>query len=624
MCGITGILNLNKKPVDKTVLTKMTKTLSHRGPDDEGIFVDKNIGLGHRRLSIIDLSSAGHQPMFYDNKNLIIVYNGEVYNYLEIKEELVNKGYKFVTKTDTEVILASYKEWGTDCLKRFNGMWAFIIYDQKNDLIFAARDRLGVKPLYYLADKEKILLASEIKAILQYPGVKAEPKEKIIWDYLVAGWVDHSAETFFENVKELRGGHYLILRKKKIEIKKYWDLTLEENKLSETENIKKFKDLFIDAVKLRLRSDVALGTCLSGGLDSSAIVMAVNQSVKQTKLDQVGRWQKTFSAIYDKKNQNCDESQHIKVVLNKTGAKPYFVTPKGEKLKSEIEKIVWHQDQPFLSTSIYAQWNVFRLASQKKVKVMLDGQGADELLAGYTGYFGLYFQSLLKTNQFTLLLSELNYFAKKHPPFWKALGEIFTRALRAGWLGNSSTRFFQNINPAYQIFSESFLKQFSVPKRISFSKDSFTNALYNSLKMNLSSLLRYEDRDSMAFSIESRVPFLDYRLVEFIFSLPANYKIRQGETKWVMRKALKGLLPEKIRNRQDKIGFATPEQDWLQKDMKKELITCFSSESFAKRGYWDSSKVLELYQKFLKGEFKDSQLFWRLYNLEIWFRVFID
>ena len=486
-----------------------------------------------------------------------------------------------------------------------------------------------MKPVYYYLDRQKIIFASEIKAILAHPEVKPKPNKKIIWDYLVTGWLDHSEETFLNGIKELRGGHYLIIQKEchawraKIKIQKYWDLKIQKISQDEQTNIAQFQNLFMDSVRLRLRADVPLGTCLSGGLDSSAIVMAINRYLEKEKIEQVGLWQKTFSAVYGS-NYPCDERKFIREVTQKTGAKSYFVVPKGERLAREIKNLVWYQDLPFLTTSIYAQWNVFRLAHQKKIKVMLDGQGADELLAGYIGYFGINFMSLFKKKKFRQLVGEIYYFGRHHPPFWQNLGEILNSSLRAGWLGKRATKIFQKNNRAYQVFSADFLQSQAPPLRQQIYEDFFQNSLYWSLKMNLSALLRYEDRNSMAFAIESRVPFLDYRLVEFVFSLPNNYKIRQGETKWVMRQALKGLIPEKILARQDKIGFATPEEDWLRKGLKRELIACFSSPSFASRGFFKPKETLDLFGKFLDNKFQDSQLFWRLYCLEIWFRVFID
>ncbi len=624
MCGICGVINSKNIKVKQPILEKMNNALSHRGPDDKGLMIAKNIGLAHRRLSILDLSSAGHQPMFYDGGNLAIVFNGEIYNYLEIRQELQKSGFKFKSQTDTEVILASYKKWGIEALKKFNGMWAFAIYDKKKNLIFASRDRLGVKPFYYLFEKEKFLFASEIKGILAHPEVKALPNKKIIWDYLVTGFLDHSEATFFQGVKELRGGHYLILNKGKLEIKKYWDLKKEELEISDKGAIEKFQSLFFDAVRLRLRSDVPIGTCLSGGLDSSAIVCVINQFLKKEKITEVGQWQKTFSAVYGQNFPKVDEEMFIREVIRQTKAKSYLVTPSPSKLQKEIKDLIYYQEQPFSTTSIYAQWNVFRLAAAKKIKVMLDGQGADELLAGYTGYFGLYFIDLLKRKKIGLFIKELYLFARNHRPVWSILKDIFVRGLKAAWLGDFTTRLFQRLNPAYRAFRPEFLHEFKSAPRIMFSRSYFRNALYNSLVMNLSSLLRYEDRNSMAFAIESRVPFLDYRLVEFIFSLASSDKIRNGQTKWIMREALKGVLPEKISTRQDKIGFATPEENWLRNDLKDELLGCFSSKSFGERGYFNQEKINQLYARFLNNKFQDSQLFWRSYCLEMWFQVFID
>ena len=628
MCGITGIINLDKRPVDKKVLTTMNRTLSHRGPDDEGVFIDKNIGLGHRRLSIIDLSSAGHQPMFYDNKNLVIVYNGEIYNYLEIRKELKKKGYRFKSETDTEVILASYKEWGTECLKKFNGMWAFAIFDKKRKLFFCARDRLGIKPFYYLLDKNKFIFASEIKAILQHPEVKAKPNDKIIWDYLICGLVDHCEETFFSNIKELRAGHFLILKGTKLKIKKYWDLDPQSSNLEKTDQdyTEQFKELFIDSIRLRLRSDVPIGTCLSGGLDSSSIVCVVNDFLnKGGKIDQVGKWQKTFSSVYDKKKyEGCDEREFINEVIKKTKVKPHLIFPDDKRLVSEIEKVIYHQDYPFGSTSIYAQWNVFRLASQRKVKVMLDGQGADELLAGYHPFFGIYFAKLIKNFQFPRLFWEVISYSRHHNKSIIAIFyELFMDSARKGVFGSFVSGLLKNQWQEYDLFQSSWRNKHQ-PFRMTSTDDLFRKGLHNSLKIGLTSLLRYEDRDSMAFSIESRVPFLDYRLVEYIYSLPDNQKIRDGQTKWVMRQAMKGILPEKIRNRQDKIGFATPEEIWMKNNLGKDMKKIFSSSRFEERGYYQKGKTAAMFGKYLQGKITDYHLFWRLYNLEKWFRIFID
>lgn len=636
MCGIAGIINLDKKRVELKTLQEMNNALIHRGPDDEGVFVEKNIGLGHRRLSIIDLSASGHQPMFYserqrstssayDNKNLVIVFNGEIYNYIEIKEELLKKGYKFKSQTDTEVILASYQEWGEKCLEKFNGMWAFAIWDKRKKLLFCARDRLGVKPFYYFQNRHKFVFASEIKAILVDPEIKAAPNEKIIWDYLISGLVEHTAETFFENIKELPGGHYLTINFKSqnpnLKIKKYWDVSLTRKTVFQNNNdyAKHFKELFSDSVKLRLRSDVPIGSCLSGGLDSSLIVCQVNDLLESKNK------QHTFSACYNpEKYSGCDERPFVELVTQKTGAKSHYVFPSGKQLLKDIDDLVYHQDTPFASTSIYAQWNVFRLAKKHKTKVMLDGQGADELLAGYHGYFSVYFAKLAQEFKFFKLFSEVGFFINNHPRELQTQFSILAKGAIRGYLGTFMSNILQKTSNEYDLFKSEFKNKYSHPVLKKVSNDIFQNALYNLLKISLSSLLKYEDRDSMAFSIESRVPFLDYRLVEYIFSLPAEQKIHHGQTKWVLRQAAKDILPEKIRTRQDKIGFATPEEIWIKENLREDMRRVFSSTSFNNRGFFVKDKTLEKFNDFLEGKNKNYHLFWRLYNLEKWFRIFID
>jgi len=631
MCGITGIVNLDNNRINKKILLAMNQALKHRGPDDEGFWIENNIGLAQRRLSILDLSPLGHQPMFYDRKNLVIVFNGEIYNYIEIRDKLLKLGYKFRSQTDTEVILAAYQEWGIECLKKFNGMWAFVLYDRRQNQIFAARDRMGVKPFYYFSDKNKFLFASEIKAILKHPEVKAKPNDKIVWDFLICGLVDHDEETFFSGVKELRPGHYLVLKIEnwQLKIKKYWDLNPEAKTIyqKDADYASRFRELFIDSVKLRLRSDVPLGTCLSGGLDSSSIVCVVNKFLKkEEKIAQIGRWQKTFSAVYDdKKYPGCDERQFIKEVVQKTQVRSYLVFPLATKLVREIRDVIYHQDYPFSSTSIYAQWNVFRLAKENGIKVMLDGQGADEQLAGYHPFFGIYWGQLMRNGQtWTLIKEAYNYSRSHQASFYQVLKDLLIDLVRKGAVGDFLARFVKNQWPEYNLFVSHWRNQYQSPPMIQPTDNVFKNALHSGFKIGLVSLLRYEDRNSMAFSIESRVPFLDYRLVEFIYSLPDNQKIRNGQTKWVMRQALKGILPEKIRNRQDKIGFATPEEIWMRGILGEEMKKVFASESFNQRGYFEPGKALEYFENYLKGKNSNYQLFWRLYCLEIWFRVFID
>ncbi|MGA2667122.1 MAG: asparagine synthase (glutamine-hydrolyzing) [Patescibacteria group bacterium] len=628
MCGITGIYNLDRKrhPENRKIIKKMTETIIHRGPDDEGILVTNDLALGHRRLSILDLSPLGHQPMFYDRGNLVIVFNGEVYNYLEIREELLDKGYQFKSQSDTEVILAAYKEWGARCLDHFNGMWAFVIYDRRRRVLFGARDRLGVKPLYYFHDKNIFIFASEIKALLAHSNIKAKPNDKIVWDYLMQnGLVDHTEETMFAGIKDLRAGHCFTIQNDKIKIEQWWDLDHQKTTRfsNDRDYQEKFRELFFDSIKLRLRSDVPIGSCLSGGLDSSAIVCVVNKYLKDENTKQVGKWQTTFSAVYDsKKYPRYDETPYIREVIRKTHAQSFFVKPSGAKLADEIEKLVWHQDTPFGSTSIYAQWDVFRLAAQHRVKVMLDGQGSDEFMAGYLFYREIFLLQMFKSFQlidFAKGLMAYDFSANKF-----AFRDFTNSLLSRGVLGKTLASRYRKHQKEFEIFDPVFQQKYHHNYSLRPTGDVFRNALYTSAKVGLASLLRYEDRNSMAFAIESRVPFLDYRLVEYLYSLPHSQKIRSGKTKWIMREALAGILPEKIKNRPDKIGFETPEKKWIKENLAQEFKKVFASESFRSRGYFNSLKVKQSFEDFLSDKTGDYRFFWRLYNLEIWFRTFID
>ena len=416
MCGITGVYSF-KGTVDPMCIKRMTDLLRHRGPDDEGFLaVDSASGkvfsligseskiqglriedfnepadlfLGHRRLSIIDLSSAGHQPMCNEDGSLWIVYNGEIYNYLEIRKELVSLGHRFNSYTDTEVILHAYEEWGADCLSRFNGMWAFAIVDLKKKRIFCARDRAGVKPFYYVYDGKRFCFASEIKAILKMDHFSVEPNEQIIADYLFGGLIDHTRETFFKGIYQLRPGEYLLIENNGLTTKPYWDIEPNEaHFVQEDDYTASFYELLEDSIRLRLRTDVPIGTCLSGGLDSSSIVCLANRLMfNGQSIDPrlVGERQKTFSSCFE--DPVYDERKFIELVIDRTGAEKNYVFPQAEALFEDLTKLIWHQDEPFGSITIYAHWNVIRLARKRGVTVLLNGQGADELLAGYLPSF---------------------------------------------------------------------------------------------------------------------------------------------------------------------------------------------------------------------------------------------
>lgn len=565
MCGIAGIFS--SKDISANYIKSMLEPIIHRGPDSEGIvsMLGNRCFLGHRRLSILDLTEAGKQPMSYKQGRYWITYNGEVFNYVELKSELEGNGYCFNTGTDTEVIMAAYDCWGKECLHKFNGMWAFIILDTIEQKIFVARDRFGVKPIYYWRSPEGFLaLASEIKQFTVLPGWMPKVNGQRAYDFLKWGITDHTRETLFEDVYQIGAGEAvecgiseLI---KSMPVYKWYNLQARDFIGDFEEAAEEFRDIFTQSVALRLRSDVEVASCLSGGLDSSSIVCVVNDILKENGKDEL---QKTVSA--GAAVSRYDESKYIDEVLKKRNIRGYYVYPEFETLFNALDDIVWHQDEPFGSTSIYAQWRVFEKAAEEKLTVMLDGQGADEQLAGYHAFFAPHFAGLFRRLQWLDLIQEINCCKKLH-----GYGLIFAiKGIVTELMPESVVNFLRNrysgndANPAWLDMGRLQAKPVNPGLYTGAKASSVKELSYSQLTAsNLQMLLHYEDRDSMAHSVESRLPFLDYRLVEFVLGLPDEYKLSRGITKRVLRESMHGMLPEKIRLRMDKIGFATPEEVW--------------------------------------------------------------
>ena len=597
MCGIAGIYAFDGK-VDPKWIRDMAEILRHRGPDDEGyLFIDTekgifeersgedtvselaiqqrsigdsmplyNLAFGHRRLSIIDLTFHGHQPMSYDNGNYWIVYNGEIFNYIELKQELKESGFKFKTSSDTEVILASYVKWGVDCAKHFNGDWAFCIYDKTKNILFASRDRFGVRFFYYFWDGNLFAFASETKALFSLSDVNGNLDLKQVYDFLIFGVIDHTEKTVYEKIDQLKPAQNLILDIKSGELKffSYYSLNFnselggyDEKKSSDFAD--SIKDLFYDAIRIRLRSDVPVGSCLSGGLDSSSIVMLVNRLMKKEGIPtfHIGDHQKTFTASYI--NDPIDEAAYAEEVIKRTDVDGQFVFPDGKKLWNELADLLYSQDEPFGSTSIYAQWNVMRLAS-RHVKVVLDGQGGDELFGGY--FF--YPSQAISQGNLRLFFQRLKLYGGR------AFEELFFGLGFRLLPDLLKERSFMLLRGRYLKFLEKVFPQFPDPpsRREEIVKDVIVPNLNRRLwqdftKYSIPGLLHYEDRNGMAFGVEARVPFLDFRLVDYVMALPAIYKIYNGWSKWIFRIAMRDVLPEKILWRKDKLGFSTPEKRWL-------------------------------------------------------------
>ena len=600
MCGITGF---NWSDM------RLIKNMTNRGPDDSGHYVDDYISIGHRRLSILDLSCAGHQPMFDKNKEIVIVYNGEIYNYIEIKQELKKKGYTFKSKTDTEMILNAYKEWGPECIKRFIGMFAFVIYEIKNKILFLVRDHVGIKPLYYYKDKKRFIFSSTISPILVH-NFSTQPNKKLIRDFLLYNNMDHTNETFFTNIMKFPKGYYAIfnIRENKLKWYNWWENTFTGDYTGNyNEAVKELRELMIKSVNRRLLSDVPVGTCLSGGIDSSSIACLINKS-KRSKI-------KTFSVVFP--GFLFDESKYINIVSSKTGMKNYKIIPTAEDIKKDLFDFINAIGEPVPGPSPYSQYNVFKLARNNDVTVLLDGQGGDELFAGYHYLYGFYIKGLIKKGKFIKAFNEISgLFRSGHFKLgFFSLGFLFVPSfIRRHYFSGKSN------------ICESLLKDKEAETPF-FDEYYGISSLYDSLKFHLDykleQLLKWEDRNSMAYSREARVPLLDIDVMRFVFRLPEDFIISHGKTKTIFRDAMGGIVPNDILDRRDKIGFATPEDDWLREEqLKKLLVDWFIKNDPLSKNYINPKKTRDMIKQHITEKKNHGRTIWRAVFLEAWFKTF--
>jgi asparagine synthase (glutamine-hydrolysing) len=586
----------------------MMNAMKQRGPDDTGTFLKNNIGFGFVRLSIIDLTIAGHQPMFSSDRRYVIVFNGEIYNYIELRKELKLKGYFFRSDSDTEVLLTSYLEWGELCLHKLNGMFAFAILDTLTDELFIARDRFGIKPFYYYYDQTQFLFASDISPLLKVLDKRQSPEDSIIFDYLVFNRTNHSEKTFFKNILKLQHGHSITIKKGSLRINRWYnlaDILLNGETLKYSE--KDFLDDLKNSIDLQLRSDVPVGTCLSGGLDSSAITSLVLDNKRNIDLH-------SFSAIYQE-GQKGDESEYI-AEFNDKNLKIHYTYPTADTLFQDLDNLIISLSEPVPTTSIYAEYKVMELAKEH-CTVLLNGQGADEFMAGYHYFYGYYFRDLINENAWGKFLNELYQYIKTQKSLYglKTLGfSVNPRSLRH----------FKDHNFIQPSFYDRFYNQKNSLFDVFYKSKTLKEFLLNHFEYKFEHNLLWADKTGMKFSLETRFPFLDHNLVEKTLSIPTNNYIKNGYTKVIMRNALKGILPEKIRMRKDKVGFSTPESDWFKKrELQSVLSDVIDSKSFNEREYFDvkyCKKELESLQKYNKYNLE----FWKLIHLELWFRKFID
>ncbi len=628
MCGIAGYISLNNEIIpDKRKVKKMTDIIAHRGPDAEGQWIDERVAFGHRRLSIIDLSENGNQPMVSSDKKYVITYNGEIYNYIELKNELEEMGAHFFSDSDTEVIIEAYRYWGINAFNRFNGMWAFALYDIENSEVILCRDRFGIKPLYYLEKKGIIVFASEIKSIFEVFPEEKIPDETSIFRYLSFSLKEDVDErTFYKNVKVFSPAKYwrIGLKHDIREEKAYWEIDekLFYQKWIHGRNpITTFRNLFESAVGLRLRADVEVGACLSGGIDSSSIVGCVSNKYSK-KIH-------TFSSIYD--DEDCNEEEYIKVVNNLWKCEAHYIRPEEYEgyFVDYIKKIVYHHDQPIGGASLYSQYMVMN-GVYGNVKVVLDGQGADELFAGYIRYYSHYINDLICEGTLQARIKAIRTLTIVKKYWAYAIATMSTDSI-VNLVGIKNSFLFQNdkevselkVNRSSRLFTDAFIRQVVSDERIEGIKlsSNLNTCLCNDvLTYSLPSLLHNEDGNSMAFSIEARVPFMDYRIVEFALALDGNYKIKGSHTKWIVRKACRKYLPEKVYKRKSKLGFPAPFSRWIiegkSSDFIKEQIF-----RFADRGIVERDIVETFYNMHIEKKSDNTEILFRFFCMELWMQM---
>lgn len=598
MCGLVGFSGSR----NSVMIKKMNDSIIHRGPDDEAFLETQNFSVGFRRLAIIDLHKNIY-PVKTEDESVQVFLNGEIYNYQEIKRELIAAGHTFKTESDTEVIAHGYEEWGLNIIKKLRGMFVTVIYDVKEDVLIISRDRLGIKPLYYTEFDGRILFSSEIKAILKFP-IDRSADEHEVEKFLRYRVHDDSKNTFFKNIKRLMPGHNMILDNQgNFRIEKYWDPTFTTqfaSSKSDAEYAQEFKEIFVNAIDLHLVGDVPVGVTLSGGLDSSGITSIATALYKQKHSEQPFY---AFSAVHP--GETINEEDYIDEVVNFTGATSVKIIPQVDKFWEDFDNWLYYQEEPVISGAPYAYYTVMREA-RKKVTVLLSGQGGDELLAGYIPYFQTYLNSAIDNGKYLDGLREM--FAGK---------DLYSKF------------FFDRL--VQQFKNEARIDIHGIVNKVSENKvqfKSFKNLnerLFEDVtKLTTPSLLRYEDKNSMANSLESRVPFFDHVVVEYIFNLPIDQKIKHGWNRYIYRNAVKGLIPEKNRLRRSKVGFTNPEWEWIDRKRDK-FMEIFESESFKNRPFWDAQLAIKEFQEALDGKKKgDIMFFWRLFITEMWLRKFVD
>jgi asparagine synthase (glutamine-hydrolysing) len=560
MSGIVGIFNLDGSKADRNILDRLASTISHRGTDGRGVYLDDTIGLAHRKHTITALSEQENQPVVDENSSYVILHDARIYNSADLHQELEEAGHLFHTTGETEVILNSYKQWGVECLHKFNGMWSFAIWDKEKETLFCARDRFGIKPFYFYFDNKVFIFASEIKAILSHPYTPKKVNEQSIYCYILWGLFDFSGETFFKGIKELRPAHYILVnRQQGIRNNNWWSpnsINVTEIPENETENtIRQFRSLIEDTAKIRLDSEESVGIALSGGLDSSSVAVLADKFTHMEPYPS-GYRLKTFCACYN--DESIDERSFIETLIRKTGVESNYFYPDGYKLWEELPKLLWYFDEPSNEGSVYARWGMMNEAQKLGIKIILDGDGGDEALAGYHRYYANLIVELSLKCQLLKLLTEVKKTssiigtANLGSHLKMVLGGILYTRLPYS-IQASSRNILLNFEQkhSHRCINPSFDRQYYKYglDRLREEHGKATLNLRHILNRDLfwlTNALRYTDRISTVHSIETRFPFFDHRLMEFAFGLPENLKIKNGWTKWLLRQAMKDVLPSEI------------------------------------------------------------------------------
>ena len=628
MCGIAGIVKKQTSRVEREEIRKMNDVMAHRGPDAEGIYIDGVIGLGHRRLSIVDLSDGGRQPMESFDQRFVLVFNGEIYNYIELKDALQKEGAVFYTGTDTEVIMEAYRYWGQECTKYFNGMWSIVLYDTVQKQIFVSRDRFGVKPLYIYESEEEMIFASEIKCI-----TIIRPEEKVaditqIARYLRGLQEDTDAHTFYKNIRNFPKSHNMIynLHTETAEYEKYWEIDVKEfkSKWQCRNPYRKIRELLEDSIRIRLRADVEIGASLSGGLDSSTIV-GISSKKFHTKMH-------TFSSIYNEKS--CDEKEYIDCMNEYADTIPHYIYPEeSEDILQDIKDLIYYHDGPCHSASPYSGYCVYRGVG-KQVKVLLDGQGADELFGGYLMFYNAKLKELLRRNTFMSRIKAVKLVMMVQNE-WQDKPYLLNNDLLLETLGvrgfrelqkERGRKGFRNVFATKIKYQEKFA-QIDLEDNLQGNK-AIVSELGKDLHLRfwykiLPRILHDVDRNSMASSLEVRLPFLDYRLVEFSYTLSDRYKINGRWTKYILRKSCKKYLPKKISRRRSKMGFPAPFDKWVGSERYKGQIKEYI-DAFKERNIVDSDSLEQIYAEHINGDKNWADELFRIMSLEMWLQNEID